>query len=89
MPNGVTLVNGHVFGTTQVGGAFSHGVVFELGLPVVLGQQTETVLYNFTGGNDGASPRARLITDPAGNLYGTALQGGSAACTKGCVRSSS
>jgi uncharacterized repeat protein (TIGR03803 family) len=34
--------------------------------------------------NDGASPRARLIIDPAGNLYGTALQGGSTACTKGC-----
>ena len=84
MPNGVTLANGHLFGTTQVGGAFNHGAVFELSLPGLLGQWTETVLYSFTGGNDGAAPRGRLITDATGNLYGAALQGGSTACTKGC-----
>jgi uncharacterized repeat protein (TIGR03803 family) len=33
--------------------------------------QTYSVLYSFTGGADGASPEARLILDPAGNLYGT------------------
>jgi uncharacterized repeat protein (TIGR03803 family) len=32
---------------------------------------TETVLYSFTGGADGATPYAGLIQDGAGNLYGT------------------
>jgi uncharacterized repeat protein (TIGR03803 family) len=36
----------------------------------------ETVLYNFTGGADGANPDDRLVTDPAGNLYGTTYYGG-------------
>jgi len=38
--------------------------------------QTETVLYNFTGGSDGANPQSRLTFDAAGNLYGTTLLGG-------------
>jgi uncharacterized repeat protein (TIGR03803 family) len=39
------------------------------------GQQT--VLYNFTGGADGAEPSyGPLIRDSAGNLYGTAESGG-------------
>jgi hypothetical protein len=29
------------------------------------------ILYNFTGGADGATPVANLIRDSAGNLYGT------------------
>jgi len=39
--------------------------------------QTYKVLYNFTGGQDGAYPKAGLTADKAGNLYGTAYQGGS------------
>ncbi len=38
--------------------------------------QTFTVLHNFTGGADGASPAAGLVMDKAGNLYGTASAGG-------------
>jgi uncharacterized repeat protein (TIGR03803 family) len=34
--------------------------------------QTYRVIYNFTGGQDGADPRAGLTIDRAGNLYGTA-----------------
>jgi uncharacterized repeat protein (TIGR03803 family) len=37
--------------------------------------QTETVLYAFTGGKDGASPAAGLVWDN-GNLYGTTPYGG-------------
>jgi uncharacterized repeat protein (TIGR03803 family) len=33
--------------------------------------QTLTTLYSFTGGSDGATPIAGLISDPSGNLYGT------------------
>ena len=34
--------------------------------------QTYKVLYNFTGGKDGANPAAGLTMDKGGNLYGTA-----------------
>lgn len=41
--------------------------------------QTETVLHSFcaqTGCPDGSSPRADLVMDTAGNLYGTTYSGG-------------
>ncbi len=38
--------------------------------------QTYTVIHNFTGGPDGATPMAGLTQDGAGNLYGTAAYGG-------------
>jgi len=38
--------------------------------------QTYTVLYNFTGGSDGATPKTGLSMDGAGNLYGTTYTGG-------------
>jgi uncharacterized repeat protein (TIGR03803 family) len=38
--------------------------------------QTYKVLHAFTG-PDGSQPRAALIADPAGNLFGTASAGGS------------
>ncbi len=37
---------------------------------------TFSVLHNFTGGLDGANPEAGLTLDKAGNLYGTAFNGG-------------
>ncbi len=48
--------------------------------------QTLTVLHNFTGGADGASPYAGLTIDAAGNLYGTANSGGYTGgyCGSGC-----
>jgi uncharacterized repeat protein (TIGR03803 family) len=38
--------------------------------------QTYTVLHNFSGGVDGATPMAGVTFDAAGNLYGTASYGG-------------
>ncbi|HEX4159802.1 MAG TPA: choice-of-anchor tandem repeat GloVer-containing protein [Rhizomicrobium sp.] len=38
--------------------------------------QTETVLYSFQGGSDGADPASAPMFDKAGNLYGTTYQGG-------------
>ena len=38
--------------------------------------QSGTVLYGFTGGKDGAYPKARLLLDPKGNLFGTTTAGG-------------
>ena len=62
---------GNLYGTTEEGGAHEFGAVFEL-----TATGTETVLYSFTGGDDGASPAAGLIFDPQGNLYGTTAGGG-------------
>ena len=47
--------------------------------------QMYTVLYRFTGGSDGAFPWAALLRDPAGNLYGTTMEGGDLSCNvTGC-----
>jgi uncharacterized repeat protein (TIGR03803 family) len=62
---------GNLYGTTSGGGASGAGVVFK-----VDPTGHETVLYSFTGGNDGNSPSAGVIRDPAGNLYGTTSGGG-------------
>ena len=46
---------------------------------------TEKVVHSFTGGNDGIDPAATLAQDPAGNLYGTTVSGGTGTlCTNGC-----
>ncbi len=38
--------------------------------------RTEIVLYNFPGGSDGGNPQSSLISDSAGNFYGTTIFGG-------------
>jgi uncharacterized repeat protein (TIGR03803 family) len=38
--------------------------------------QNESVLYTFTGGNDGGNPYAGPILDSHGNLYGTTVYRG-------------
>ena len=65
------------YGTTFLGGAGSSGTVFKLTPPATTGGAwTETVLYSFTGGSDGANPPAALIADTSGALYGTTNSGG-------------
>jgi uncharacterized repeat protein (TIGR03803 family) len=49
-------------------------------LSAAAAKSSETVLYAFEGGNDGAAPYAGLIGDKAGNLYGTTSAGGGAGC---------
>jgi uncharacterized repeat protein (TIGR03803 family) len=75
-PSGDLLFDqtGNIYGTTGRGGATSNGVVFEL-TPSGKGF-TEDVLYTFTGGDDGGTPLSGVISDAAGNLYGTATAGG-------------
>jgi uncharacterized repeat protein (TIGR03803 family) len=68
----VADASGNLYGTTQEGGTFGFGVVFKLAPG-----GSETALYSFTGGADGAHPMASLIMDKAGNLYGTTRDGGS------------
>jgi uncharacterized repeat protein (TIGR03803 family) len=72
--SGVVLDSaGNLYGTTYNGGASKAGVVYKVS---PAGQ--ETVLYTFTGGTDGGNPYAGVTFDSAGNLYGTAMHGGSA-----------
>jgi uncharacterized repeat protein (TIGR03803 family) len=67
---------GDVYGTTESGGAYGIGTVFEL-TPNPDGSWTKKVLHHFTGGKDGASPYAGGVSfDQAGNLYGTTSYGG-------------
>ncbi len=66
---------GNAYGVTECGGTHSAGVVFEL-TPGASGW-TETVLYNFTAGNDGGYPIGGLMFNQ-GNLYGSTSYGGSA-----------
>jgi uncharacterized repeat protein (TIGR03803 family) len=76
---------GNLYGVTASGGTRNNGTVFEL-LPKSGGGWTEKVLYSFTHGDqhDGRSPRARLILDGSGNLYGTTFNGGGGLCAQGC-----
>ena len=63
--------NGNLYGTTYYGGTHDSGTVFKID-----SAGNETVLYSFTGGNDGGSPLADLLLDTEGNLYGTTWVGG-------------
>lgn len=73
---------GNLFGTTSLGGGSAScssgcGTVFELSPPMRQGGKwSETILYSFQGGNDGATPEAPLISDGSGNLYGVTSAGG-------------
>ncbi len=66
--------HGNLYGTAPAGGAFSNGAVYELSRSS--SGWTESVLYSFQGGNDGANPVGGVIVDKAGNLYGTTFDGG-------------
>jgi len=70
---------GNLYGTTEEGGFYGWGVVFELS-PQAHGVWTEATLYNFSGGPDGGYPLAGLILDSAGSLYGTTAYGGDPTC---------
>jgi uncharacterized repeat protein (TIGR03803 family) len=73
--------SGTLYGTTQWGGTYNSGTVYRL-KPV--GETwIETLLYSFNdNGQDGYEPYAPLISDNAGNLYGTTYSGGTSG--KGC-----
>lgn len=72
--------SGNLYGTTNQGGPADLGIVFRLAPG-----GTETVLYAFTGGSDGAQPQASLIADKAGDLHGTTTFAGGDGCGgQGC-----
>jgi len=67
---GVTFVGYDSYGVTTYGGPYSNGTVY-----VYAGRFY--VLHAFENQDDGAQPFANLISDSAGNLYGTTQSGGS------------
>lgn len=63
--------DGSFYGTTRFGGANGNGTVFK-----IAPDGTETILYAFAGGGDGANPFAGLVQGSDGNFYGTTQNGG-------------
>ena len=62
---------GNVYGTTQQGGSYRSGTVFEL-TRAAGGGWSERVLHSFNPNQgDGYNPYAGLVMDSGGNLYGT------------------
>lgn len=59
---------GNLWGTTALGGSYNDGTVYQL--TPSGGGWTESVVYHFLGGSDGANPYAGLIVDQSGNFYG-------------------
>jgi uncharacterized repeat protein (TIGR03803 family) len=74
---------GNLYGTTGAGGTNPLGQCPSNGCGTIFklspsgGGWTYTELYDFTGGNDGSAPTSNVVMDAAGNLYGTATEGGS------------
>src|ERR1700730_9608320 len=59
----------------RLGALLGAALVAVAGFSSTAGAQELITLYSFTG-DDGAAPEASLIADPAGNLYGTTINGG-------------
>lgn len=79
-PEGGLIFGSHgiLYGTTQLGGVYGSGTVFELA-PGKDGSWAENLPHSFNdNGKDGKYPQAGLVLDTAGNLYGTTYEGGNA-----------
>jgi len=76
-PDGsVTLDSaGNVYGTTNSGGFYDYGTLFELS-PSTGGNWTENILHNFGGTGDGRTPESGIVFDASGNIFGTASSDG-------------
>jgi uncharacterized repeat protein (TIGR03803 family) len=71
-PNGDLILSGNtLYGTDSQGGVFGGGVLFSVGTD----GSNYTILYNFTGNDDGNSPSGGLVLS-GGILYGLTSLGG-------------
>ena len=77
LPNALTMdAAGNIYGTTRDGGKYDGGLMYML----AHGTWTQIVFKAFCALNncsDGAHPMGRLLVDAAGNIFGTAYDGGS------------
>jgi uncharacterized repeat protein (TIGR03803 family) len=73
--SGLLSLGGKFYGDTVFGGAHGNGAVYAMS-PQTNGTWRVSVLYSFTGGNDGESPLGSLVADSLGNLYGVTPLGG-------------
>jgi uncharacterized repeat protein (TIGR03803 family) len=72
---GLTIdASSNLYGSTAIGGAYGYGTVFELSQ--TRKKWSENVIHSFVN-TDGSYPLGNLTFDSAGNLYGTAYDGGS------------
>jgi uncharacterized repeat protein (TIGR03803 family) len=77
----ITDAEGNFYGTTPRGGAKG---CTDCGTVFMLSGKKRTILHNFKGGKDGASPfLGTLVMDAEGNLYGTTEDGGGGTCENG------
>lgn len=67
--------NSNLLGTTNSGGTYGYGTVFEIVNTSGVYSSTPTTLVNFDDHN-GAYPIATLIADANGNLFGTTTESG-------------
>ena len=78
--SGLIFQSGWLYGTTEEGGTYDLGTVFQLVPGTKNGTWTETVLHSFNNtGEDGNSPTGSLIS-AGGKLYGTTQGGGAYSC---------
>ena len=71
--------NHNLFGTTQTGGKYGKGIVFELPalLPSAKGvARKEIIIHNFSGGADGQAPVNGLISNSNNGFFGATTAGG-------------
>jgi len=70
----VQAADGYFYGTTEIGGAMNHGIVFR-----ITGSGALTMLHSFCPPPDceeGSYPESALVQASDGNLYGTTNGGG-------------
>ncbi|MGO8793604.1 MAG: choice-of-anchor tandem repeat GloVer-containing protein [Candidatus Sulfotelmatobacter sp.] len=90
-PNGLVQdTSGNFYGTTENGGDYAFGTVFELSPQPASGCLSgsytgngwcEVILHAFAGHPaDGNYPLGTPVLDSAGNIYGTTLYGGTGSC---------
>jgi uncharacterized repeat protein (TIGR03803 family) len=73
--------SGNLYGTAGFGGVKGHGAVFKVNT-----SDSESDLYSFcsvTNCTDGSGPYGGVISDSAGNLYGTTIGGGANCISNG------
>jgi uncharacterized repeat protein (TIGR03803 family) len=72
----VADATGNLYGTTQLGGTFNEGTLFELSSEAG-GEWNFSLLHSFNNnGSDGYSPQSNVMVGASGILYGITLYGG-------------